>query len=257
MTDDILVLNNVESAYGPIRAIRGVSLKVRQGTIATVLGSNGAGKTTILKTISGIIDPRRGSVHFKGQDITANEPAGIVRRGLSHVPEGREVFPLLSVHDNLLMGAYTRSDRDAVARDMQAALGYFPILKEREQQDAGLLSGGQQQMLAIARALVAAPEMILLDEPSLGLSPRLTREIFEIVVRINRERGTTILLVEQNANMALNVADYGYVLENGRIVMEDHCAVLREKEDVKEFYLGMKESGVRGERRWKKKKTWR
>ena len=255
--EEVLVLSNVESAYGPIRAIRGVSLKVRKGEIATVLGSNGAGKTTILKTISGIIDPRRGTVHFKGQDITARDPAAIVRMGLMHVPEGREVFPLLSVHDNLLMGAYTRNDHDGVARDMELALRYFPILKERERQDAGLLSGGQQQMLAIARALVAAPEMILLDEPSLGLSPKLTREIFEIVVRINRERGTTILLVEQNANMALNVADYGYVLENGRIVMEDKCAVLREKEDVKEFYLGMKDAGVRGERRWKKKKNWR
>ena len=255
--DEILALSNVESAYGPIRAIRGVSLKVRKGEIATVLGSNGAGKTTILKTISGIIDPRRGTVHFKGQDITANDPATIVQRGLVQVPEGREVFPLLSVHDNLLMGAYTRNDRDGVARDMEQAMAYFPILKERERQEAGLLSGGQQQMLAIARALVASPEMILLDEPSLGLSPKLTREIFEIVVRINRERGTTILVVEQNANMALNVADYGYVLENGRIVMEDRCAVLREKDDVKEFYLGMKEAGVRGERRWKKKKTWR
>ena len=255
--DDVLVLSNVESAYGPIRAIRGVSLKVKQGQIATVLGSNGAGKTTILKTISGILDPRRGSVHFKGQDITAVDPAKIVRLGLSHVPEGREVFPLLSVHDNLLMGAYTRSDRDAVARDIERAFAYFPILKERERQDAGLLSGGQQQMLAIARALVAAPEMILLDEPSLGLSPKLTREIFEIVVRINRERGTTILVVEQNANMALNAADHGYVLENGRIVLEDSCAALREKDDVKEFYLGMKDAGVRVERRWKKKKTWR
>jgi branched-chain amino acid transport system ATP-binding protein len=255
--EDVLVLSNVESAYGPIRAIRGVSLKVRKGDIATVLGSNGAGKTTILKTISGIIDPRRGTVHFKGTDITARDPAAIVRMGMMHVPEGREVFPLLSVRDNLVMGAYTRADRDGIARDIESAFRYFPILKERERQDAGLLSGGQQQMLAIARALVAAPEMILLDEPSLGLSPKLTREIFEIVVRINRERGTTILLVEQNANMALNVADYGYVLENGRIVMEDRCAVLREKEDVKEFYLGMKDAGVRGERRWKKKKTWR
>ncbi len=254
---DVLALANVESSYGPIRAIRGVSLQVRRGEVATVLGSNGAGKTTILKTISGIIDPRKGSVQFKGEDITAQDPAYIVEQGLSHVPEGREVFPLLSVRENLLMGAYTRHDRDGVARDIELAYGYFPILKEREKQEAGLLSGGQQQMLAIARALVAAPEMILLDEPSLGLSPKLTREIFEIVVRINRERGTTILLVEQNANMALNVADYGYVLENGRIVMEDRCAVLCEKEDVKEFYLGMKEAGVRGERRWKKKKTWR
>jgi branched-chain amino acid transport system ATP-binding protein len=253
----ILNLSNVESAYGPIRAIRGVSLKVARGEIAAVLGSNGAGKTTILKTISGIIDPRRGVVEFKGESITAKDPAVIVQRGLSHVPEGREVFPLLSVRDNLLMGAYTRKDRDAVGRDIETVYGYFPILKERAMQDAGLLSGGQQQMLAISRAIMAAPELILLDEPSLGLSPRLTKEIFEIIVRINRERGTSMLLVEQNANMALNASDYGYVLENGRIVMEDTCAALREKDDIKEFYLGMKEEGVRGERRWKKKKTWR
>ena len=253
----ILVLTNVESAYGPIRAIRGVSLRVREGEIATVLGSNGAGKSTILKTISGIIDPRKGTVVFRGEDITANDPAHIVQRGLSHVPEGREVFPLLSVRDNLMMGAYTRRDRDAVGRDIETVFGYFPILKERQGQNAGLLSGGQQQMLSISRAIMAAPQLILLDEPSLGLSPLLTQEIFRIVVRINRERGTTLLLVEQNANMALNVADYGYVLENGRIVMEDTCGRLREKEDIKEFYLGMKEAGARGERRWKKKKTWR
>jgi len=253
----ILRLHNVESAYGPIRAIRGVSLAVDEGRIGTVLGANGAGKSTILKTISGIIDPRKGSVEFLGADITAKDPAEIVRRGLTHVPEGREVFPLLSVHDNLLMGAYTRSDRDAVARDLESVYAYFPILRERATQDAGLLSGGQQQMLAISRAIMAAPQLILLDEPSLGLSPKLTREIFEIVVRINRERGTTILLVEQNANMALNASDYGYVLENGRIVMEDTCDRLREKEDIKEFYLGLKDDGVRGERRWKKKKTWR
>jgi branched-chain amino acid transport system ATP-binding protein len=258
ITDEIMLkLLNVESAYGPIKAIRGVSLKVRKGEIATVLGSNGAGKSTILKTISGIIDPRKGSIEFKGQDITARDPAFIVQQGLSHVPEGREVFPLLSVRDNLLMGAYTRKDSDGVARDMETVFNYFPILKERALQDAGLLSGGQQQMLSISRALMASPELILLDEPSLGLSPKLTKEIFEIVVRINRERGTTILLVEQNANMALNAADYGYVLENGRIVMEDSCARLREKDDVKEFFLGMKEEGARGERRWKKKKTWR
>jgi branched-chain amino acid transport system ATP-binding protein len=253
----ILKLANVESAYGPIKAIRGVSLEVSPGEIATVLGSNGAGKTTILKTISGIIDPRRGSIEFKGEPITAMDPALVVQRGLSHVPEGREVFPLLSVRDNLLMGAYTRKDRDQVARDMETVFGYFPILKERATQDAGLLSGGQQQMLSISRAIMAAPDLILLDEPSLGLSPRLTKEIFEIIVRINRERGTSMLLVEQNANMALNAADFGYVLENGRIVMEDTCAALREKDDIKEFYLGMKEEGARGERRWKKKKTWR
>ena len=252
-----LQLLNVESSYGPIKAIRGVSLDVHAGEIVTVLGSNGAGKTTILKTISGIIDPRKGNVSFKDADITAKDPADIVRCGLSHVPEGREVFPLLSVRDNLWMGAYTRDDRDGVERDMAQVYQYFPILKERADQDAGLLSGGQQQMLALSRALMAQPDLILLDEPSLGLSPKLTKEIFEIVVRINRERGTTILLVEQNANMALNAADRGYVLENGRIVMQDTCERLREKEDIREFYLGIKEDGVRTERRWKKKKTWR
>ena len=254
---DMLTLLNVESAYGPIKAIRGVSLKVRQGEISTVLGSNGAGKTTILKTISGIIDPRKGTVEFDGKDITAHDPALIVRRGLSHVPEGREVFPLLSVRENLVMGAYTRGDRDGVARDLEAVYGYFPILRERRDQPAGLLSGGQQQMLAISRALMAAPKLMLLDEPSLGLSPRLTKEIFEIVVRINRERGTTLLVVEQNAHMALDMADYGYVLENGRIVLEDTCARLREKDDVREFYLGIQVLSVRGEQRWKKRKTWR
>ena len=257
MTDTALRLANIETAYGPIRAIRGVSLAVERGRIGTVLGANGAGKSTILKTISGIIDPRKGTIEFDGHDITARDPAVIVQRGLSHVPEGREVFPLLSVRDNLMMGAYTRKDRDAVGRDIEMVYGYFPILRERAAQAAGLLSGGQQQMLSISRALMAAPQMILLDEPSLGLSPRLVREIFEIVIRINRERGTTLLVVEQNANMALNVADYGYVLENGRIVMEDTCERLREKDDIKEFYLGIKEAGARGERRWKKKKTWR
>jgi branched-chain amino acid transport system ATP-binding protein len=257
MSDILLQLNNVESAYGPVRAIRGVSLSVRRGQIATVLGSNGAGKTTVLKTISGIIDPRKGSVQFKGDNITAMDPSHIVQRGLVHVPEGREVFPLLSVRDNLLMGAYIRSDKDRIAQDIETAFGYFPILRERAAQPAGLLSGGQQQMLAIARALLSNPEMILLDEPSLGLSPKLTQEIFEIVLRINRERGTTMLLVEQNANMALNVADYGFVLESGRIVMEDTCARLLQKDDIKEFYLGLKEAGARDERRWKKKKTWR
>lgn len=257
MNNAILELNNVESAYGPVKAIRGVSLKVREGLIVTVLGANGAGKTTILKTISGIVDPERGSISLRGEDITARDPADIVRRGVTHVPEGREVFPLLSVHDNLLMGAYTRSDRDATARDVETVYSYFPILRERSNQDAGLLSGGQQQMLAIARALLASPQVILLDEPSLGLSPKLTMEIFEIVVRINRERGTTMLLVEQNANMALNVADHGYVLENGRIVMDDSCERLREKEDIKEFYLGVKNATARNDQRWKKKKTWR
>jgi branched-chain amino acid transport system ATP-binding protein len=253
----ILSLANIECAYGPVKAVRGVSLRVARGQIATVLGSNGAGKSTILKAISGVLDPSRGSVHFKGDDITGHEPATIVQRGLSHVPEGREVFALLSVRENLLMGAYTRKDADGVARDIEQVYGYFPILKDRQAQAAGLLSGGQQQMLAISRALMASPELILLDEPSLGLSPKLTKDIFEIVLRINRERGTSILLVEQNANMALNVADFGYVMENGRLVAEDTCARLREKDDIREFYLGVKAAGVRAERRWKKRKTWR
>ena len=254
MSDALLTLANVESAYGPVRAIRGVSLSVPKGSIVTVLGANGAGKTTILKTISGIIDPQNGSIQFKGEAIDRKEPAEIVRRGICHVPEGREVFSLLSVHDNLVMGAYTRKDADGVKRDMEMVYNYFPILKERAKQDAGLLSGGQQQMLAISRAIMGQPEMMLLDEPSLGLSPKLTQEIFDI---INRERGTTMLLVEQNASMALGVADYGYVLEVGRIVMEDTCERLLEKDDIKEFYLGMKEASARGERRWKKKKVWR
>jgi branched-chain amino acid transport system ATP-binding protein len=253
----ILELLNVESNYGPVQALRGVSLSVEEGRIVTVLGANGAGKTTTLKTISGIIAPLKGQVKFRGADIQGNAPDSIVRAGIVQVPEGREVFPLLSVEDNLRMGAYTRSDADGVARDLEAVFGYFPILRERARQEAGQLSGGQQQMLAIARALLAKPAVILMDEPSLGLSPKLTKEIFDIVVRINRERGVTILLVEQNAHMALKIADFGYVLEVGRIVMEDTGSRLAEKEDIREFYLGMKAGGVRGTRRWKRKKLWR
>jgi len=253
----ILQLLNVESAYGPIRAIRGVSLHVERGQIATVLGSNGAGKSTILKTISGIIDPRKGSIAFKGEDITARDPALIVQRGLSHVPEGREVFPFLSVRENLMMGAYPRKDRDGVVEDIERVYGYFPRLKERINQPAGQLSGGEQQMLAIGRALMNRPTLLLLDEPSLGLSPILVREIFEIIRRVNEEQGMSILLVEQNAKVALETAHYGYVLEIGRIVMNDTCDRLMHSQDIQEFYLGAKEAGARGERRWKKKKTWR
>jgi len=257
MTTPILELLNVESNYGPVQALRGVSLSVPEGKIVTVLGANGAGKTTTLKTISGIIGPLKGQVKFRGDEIQGRAPDSIVRGGIVHVPEGREVFPLLSVEDNLRMGAYTRRDADGVSQDVEAVFGYFPILRERARQEAGQLSGGQQQMLAIARALLARPAVILMDEPSLGLSPKLTKEIFDIVVRINRERGVTILLVEQNAHMALKIADYGYVLEVGRIVMEDTGARLAEKEDIREFYLGMKAGGVRGTRRWKRKKLWR
>ena len=256
-SDTILELANVEASYGPVQALRGVSLKVPQGRIVTVLGANGAGKSTILKTISGIIDPAKGQIRFQGEEIQGRDPDWIVRRGIGHAPEGREVFALLSVEENLRMGAYTRRDRDAVAKDIEMVYGYFPILKERAGQEAGLLSGGQQQMLAIGRALLSRPRLMLMDEPSLGLSPLLTQEIFRIIARINREQGTTILLVEQNANMALEIGDFGYVLEVGRIVMEDTCRRLAENKDVQEFYLGMKAHGVRGERRWKKKKQWR
>ena len=257
MAEPILKVSHIETYYGPILAIRGVSFDVPKGGIVTILGANGAGKTTVLKTVSGVMDPQKGNVVFEGREIQRMDPDKVMRLGISHVPEGREVFPFLSVRENLNMGAYTRRDADEVAKDLEAVFGYFPVLKQRADQRAGSLSGGEQQMLAISRALMARPRLMLLDEPSLGLSPKLVKDIFEIVVRINRELGVTILLVEQNANMALQTADYGYVLEVGRIVMADTCERLLQKEDIKEFYLGIKEQGARGKRRWKKRKTWR
>ncbi len=257
MSDALLTVSNLETYYGPIMAIRGVSFSVPRGKIVTILGANGAGKTTILKTISGVMDPQKGTVALEGREIQGMDPDKVTRLGLTHVPEGREVFPFLTVHENLRMGAFTRSDAGEIARDLETVYDYFPVLAARAGQSAGSLSGGEQQMLSISRALMARPKMMLLDEPSLGLSPKLVKEIFDIIVRINRERGVTVLLVEQNANMALHVADYGYVLEVGRIVMEDACDRLLEKDDIKEFYLGVKESSIRGTKRWKRKKTWR
>jgi len=257
MAEPLLAVSNIETYYGPIMAIRGVSFAVPAGSIVTILGANGAGKTTILKTVSGVMDPQKGAVAFDGREIQRMDPDRVVRLGLSHVPEGREVFPFLSVRENLRMGAYTRADADGVARDLEMVFAYFPVLRDRADQRAGRLSGGEQQMLAISRALMGRPKMMLFDEPSLGLSPKLVKEIFDIILRINREHGVTVLLVEQNANMALHIAEYGYVLELGRIVMEDTCARLLDKEDIKEFYLGVKEESVRGTRRWKRKKTWR
>jgi len=257
MTTPLLKVNGIDTFYGPIQAIRSVSLEVPEGRIVTVLGANGAGKTTILRTISGVLDADRGEVTFDGQSIGGLTPDRVMRRGICHSPEGREIFPFLSVAENLMMGSYTRRDKDEVARDLEMCFGYFPRLKERADQRAGQLSGGEQQMLAISRALMGRPKLLLLDEPSLGLSPLLTLQIFEIVKRINRERGVAILLVEQNAHIALQTADYGYVLEVGRIVMEDTCQRLMETDDIKEFYLGHKDEGVRGQRRWKKKKLWR
>ena len=254
----VLSIRNIESYYGPIMAIRGVSLEVREGQIVTVLGANGAGKTTLLKTVSGVMDPEKGQIFHGGENIAGASPDRIVRKGIVHVPEGREVFPLLTVEENLAMGAYTRRDADGVRRDREMVFSYFPILGERRTQAAGTLSGGQQQMLAIGRGLMARPKLMLLDEPSLGLSPLLVKEIFQIIRRLNREQGVTMMLVEQNARVALEVADYGYVMELGRIVMADTAERLLQSKDVQEFYLGMQtEETQRGQKRWKQKKTWR
>ena len=256
--DIVLRVDNLESYYGPIMAIRGVSLEVRRGQIVTVLGANGAGKTTLLKTISGVMDPEKGTVKLEGEEIQGREPDRIVHRGMVHVPEGREIFPLLTVAENIAMGAYTRSDKAEIANDIEMVYSYFPILRERMGQAAGTLSGGQQQMLAIGRGLMARPRLMLLDEPSLGLSPLLTEEIFAIIRRLNTEQNVTMMLVEQNAAVALSVADYGYVMELGRIVMANDAETLAASKDVQEFYLGISnEESQRGQRRWKQRKTWR
>lgn len=254
--ETVLTVRNLESFYGPIMAIRGVSLDVREGQIVTVLGANGAGKTTLLKTISGVMNPEKGEIVYLGKSIAGAEPDKVVRMGIVHVPEGREVFPLLTVEDNLRMGAYTRTDA-GVAEDQEMVFSYFPILKERRRQAAGTLSGGQQQMLAIGRGLMARPKLMLLDEPSLGLSPILVKEIFGIIGRLNREQGVTMMLVEQNAKVALEVADFGYVMELGRIVMADDADRLLQSKDVQEFYLGVQGETQRGQKRWKQRKTWR
>ena len=256
MSEPLLRVNSIETFYGPIQAIRGVSLDVDQGQIVTVLGANGAGKTSVLRTISGVLDPERGQVMFEGRDIARMPPDQVMRQGICHVPEGREIFPFLTVRENLNMGAYTRRDAAGVASDIERCFDYFPRLREREAQRAGLLSGGEQQMLAISRALMGRPKLLLLDEPSLGLSPLLVQQIFGIIRRINREQNVAILLVEQNAHIALQTAAFGYVLEVGRIVAADACNTLMERADIKEFYLGQKEAGARGTRRWKKKRLW-
>ncbi len=257
MGDALLTVSNLETYYGTIMAIRGVSFTVPERAIVTILGANGAGKTTILKTVSGAMDPQKGTVTFAGREIQRRDPDQVARLGISHVPEGREVFPLLSVRENLMMGAYSRRDASGVAEDLDLVFGYFPVLKDRAAQRAGQLSGGEQQMLAISRALMNRPKVLLLDEPSLGLSPLLVKEIFSIIRRINGEQGVSILLVEQNAKMALETAHYGYVLEVGRVVMDDTCERLMSSKDIQEFYLGAKDEGARGERRWKRKKNWR
>lgn len=233
----MLVTENIDVYYGPIHALKGVSLKVSEGGIVSLIGANGAGKSTTLKTISGLLRPKSGSIKFKGKDITSSPAQNIVAMGVSQVPEGRRVFPLMSVQENLEMGAYLRRDKKAIAEDFATVFDRFPRLKERSKQSAGTLSGGEQQMLAIGRALMARPVLLLLDEPSMGLAPLLVREIFEIIKKIN-ENGTTILLVEQNARMALSIANYAYVLETGTVVLEGEAAGMLESDAVKQAYLG-------------------
>jgi branched-chain amino acid transport system ATP-binding protein len=256
MSESLLRVDSIETFYGPIQAIRGVSLDVAPGQIVTVLGANGAGKTTVLRTVSGVLDPERGRVMFEGRDIARMRPDQVMQLGICHVPEGRETFPFLTVRENLMMGAYTRRDTAGIASDLELCFNYFPRLEERQHQRAGLLSGGEQQMMAISRALMGKPKLLLLDEPSLGLSPLLVQQIFGIIRRINQEQNVAILLVEQNAHLALRTADYGYVLEVGRIVAADDCKTLMAREDIREFYLGQKEVGARGTRRWRKKRLW-
>ena len=256
-TDNVLELNNIETSYGPILALRGVSLRVQPGQIVTILGANGAGKTTLLKTVCGVMDPTKGQVLLHGAEIQGHEPDQIVKAGVAHVPEGREVFPLLSVEENLMMGAYSRTQRSDIKQDMDMVMEYFPALSARRQQTAGTLSGGQQQMLAIGRGLMTRPSVLLLDEPSLGLSPLLVQEIFGIIKRLNSEQGVTMLLVEQNAAVALKTAHYGYVLEIGRIVMAGQAQKLLDSHDIQEFYLGDNGASQREQKRWKRKKTWR
>ncbi|MBW1808010.1 MAG: ABC transporter ATP-binding protein [Deltaproteobacteria bacterium] len=251
-------LRNLETFYGPLQALFGLSLDVEQGSIVTILGANGAGKSTILKTSVGLLkdQPEKGTIEFEGKRIDGCDTADIVRRGIAYVPEGREVFPELTISENLQIGAYLRKDRRQVAEDIERMLEMFPVLAKRTTQLAGTLSGGEQQMLAIARGLMSKPKLLMLDEPSLGLAPALVKEIFAIIKAINQQ-GMTILLVEQNARLALETAQHGFVLENGRIVMDDKCSALLANEDVQEFYLGQrKDKGASGQQRYKRKKRW-
>jgi len=233
----MLEVESLDVYYGAVHALKGVTLRADAGEIVTLIGANGAGKTTLLRSISGLIRPRAGAIRFEGRDITRTPPHEIVGLGLSHAPEGRMVFANLSVEDNLELGAYRRTDRSGIREDFDGVYALFPRLKERRRQTAGTLSGGEQQMLAIARALMSRPRLLLLDEPSLGIAPILMREIFKTVREINR-RGVTVLLVEQNAHLALAIARRGYVLETGRVQIEDEAARLLQNEDVKKAYLG-------------------
>ena len=233
----LLEIRDIHTFYGNIEALKGISLEVNEGEIVTLIGSNGAGKSTTLRSISGLTPPRAGSIRFRGQEIGETAPQDIVRLGISQAPEGRRIFSRLTVRENLELGAYLRRDQDKIEQDLARVFELFPRLEERERQKAGTMSGGEQQMLAIGRALMADPDLLLLDEPSMGLAPVLVERIYETVAEINKQ-GTTILLVEQNANFALGVSKRGYVLETGKIALSDEATALRENPDVQRAYLG-------------------
>jgi branched-chain amino acid transport system ATP-binding protein len=234
----MLEIKNLTVNYGAITALHGISLTVKQGDIVTLIGGNGAGKTTTLRSISGLLKPQAGEILYEGKSIAGIPAHKLVGQGIAHVPEGRMVFANLTVHENLMMGAYLQTDKGVIAKELDYVFSIFPRLKEREKQVAGTLSGGEQQMLAIGRALMSKPRFLMLDEPSLGIAPLLVKTIFEKVVEINRQQGITILLVEQNANLALEVSRYGYVLETGRIILQDESQALRKNPEVRNAYLG-------------------
>lgn len=235
----MLKIENIKTFYGNIQALQDVSIEVSEGEIITLIGANGAGKSTTLMSISGIEPPRSGKIFFEGKDITGMDPDKIVSLGIVQVPEGRRIFPFLTVRENLDMGAFLRNDKESIKKDIEYVFSLFPILAERRNQAGGTLSGGEQQMLAISRALMAKPRLLLLDEPSLGLAPIITQQIMEIIKKVNTENKTTIFLVEQNANLALKIANRGYVMETGRITMKDTAKNLRENEKVRKAYLGV------------------
>ena len=235
----MLKLENVQSGYGNILAVKGISLEINQGEIITLIGANGAGKSTTLMTISGVVRCRSGKIILNNQEIQDYESDAIVKMGVCQVPEGRHIFPQLTVRENLDMGAFLRNDRDSIKEDLDYIFELFPILAERRNQDGGTLSGGEQQMLAMSRALMARPQLLLLDEPSMGLAPLIIKQIFEIIKKINKESNTTIFLVEQNANQALQIADRGYVLENGKITISGSAESLMTNEEIQKAYLGI------------------